>query len=249
MGARIRPEMTRKTLFLASPVRSGSTYIAEEIAYRLQRYGEFEFFDLTRDAFAGLTDSSTAAEIKEVYGKLFEDPRSGWSTTKIHCAGLSIITREARRDPELREAFFGANSRWIIVQRRNKIAQAVSLATARKSDVWHVYGDPESAGDQDVKVGVTEIQKALHAILFDDVYLDALSGMLAPERVIRVTYEDVFGGARKTTAAVAKLCELDVKLGKERHKQVAKIVPSARSVKSSLVEEFTNWLAENYHQV
>jgi hypothetical protein len=238
--------MSRNTLFLASPVRSGSTYIAEEICYRLLRDAGLQYFDLTRDAFSGLTDNSTAAEIKKIHAELFLDP-SGWSTSKIHCAALSVITRESRLDETVREAFFGGKARWIFVHRRDKIAQAVSLATARKTGVWHVYEGQNSGAENNANVTTLEIQEALRAILLDDVYLKALSRNLDPERFINVAYEDVLAGGRRVTAAVIKLCGLDVKLRRDKSRHAAKIVASGGELKKGLADKFAGWLAENYH--
>jgi len=240
--------MTRNTLFIASSVRSGSTYIAEEIAYRLQRDAGFQFFGLTKDAFSELTDHSTAGEIKAIYSGLFLD-KSGWASSKIHCAGLSLITRESRRDAELHEAFFGAKARWIIVRRRNRISQAVSLAHARKSGAWHVYGESPPAADDAAEIAWKEVEDALRAISLDDAYLDAFEMQLAPERVVNILYEDVIKSGRKAASAMIKLCDLSVELKRDKKKQVAKIVAAGGTAKTELSRGFAAWFTENYHQV
>ena len=244
------PEETsgiRNSLFLASAVRSGSTYVAEEIAYRLQRDGGFQFFNLTRDSFSGLTNDSTARDIQNIYRKLFVDT-SGWASSKIHSAALSVITRESRRDPTLYKAFFGPRARWIVVQRRDKIAQAVSLAMARKTRTWHSYSRSKSAEKSAQEVSLMEIEAALRSILLDDVYLEAFSRNLSPKQMIRVNYEDVVSSGRQAAAAVIALCGLDVKLKRDKKKQVAKIVRTGRQMKGRLAEEFAAWLGENYHE-
>jgi len=168
---------------LASSVPSGSTYIAEEIAHRLQRDAGFEFFGLTRDAFETLTDESTADEVKGIYRNLFID-RSGWACSKIHLASLAIITREARRDDALHEAFFGPKARWLIMRRRNKIAQAVSVVAAEKTGAWHVYDSSNTAADSVTNITPKDVEDALREIILDDVYLDAFSRNIPVQRLI-----------------------------------------------------------------
>ena len=234
----------RNTLFLAGAVRSGSTYVAEEIAYRLQRDAGFQFFNLTRDFFATLTANSTAADVQRIYSGLFLDG-SGWASSKIHCAALSIITREARRDATLHKAFFGPKARWIIVRRRDKIAQAASLAVARATGAWHVYSKPEHAAVPEI--GIAEVEAALRSILLDDVYLEAFCHNIIPRHMIRVDYEDLVAGGRAVTAAAIDLCGLHVTLRRERDPQVAKILRTTKSLKSGLAQKFAMWLGENYH--
>jgi hypothetical protein len=240
--------MTRNTLFLASAVRSGSTYVAEEIAYRLQRDGGFQFFDLTRDLFSRLTNNSNSAEIRRIYENLFLDA-SGWASSKIHCAALSIITREARRDQALRKAFFGSKARWIIVRRRDKMAQAVSLAVASRTGAWHAYKKFALRDTEPPEVTFKEIETALHSILLDDVYLEAFARNIATERMIRVDYEDVRDSGRKVADAVIALCGLKVKLRRDKKRQVAKIVRTSRTYKGRLANEFAAWFAENHHKI
>jgi Stf0 sulphotransferase len=236
----------RNTLFLASAVRSGSTYIAEEVAYRLERDAGFQFFGLTRDSFSQLANGSTAADVLNIYGSLFLD-RSGWATSKIHCSALSIITREARRDATVRKAFFGPMSRWIIVRRHDKVAQAVSLAMARKTGRWHVYTPPGPDDGNAQEVTFREIEVALRSVLMDREYLEAFSKNLARQRMLTFDYEDVVASGRLAAAAVIKLCGLKVKLKKDKKRQVAKLVRTERSAKAKLAEKFLIWLAENYH--
>jgi Stf0 sulphotransferase len=238
--------LNRNSLFLASSVRSGSTYVAEEIAYRLHNAAQLQFFNLTRDCFWSLTSRSTAEDVKQIFSGLYVDT-SGWATSKIHCASMSVIKRESYRDESVREAFFGPTARWIFVRRRNVLAQAVSLAAAKKSGAWAVYSQPESAADSNVEISNDEVHRALGNILLDNIFLDTFERSLAPEQVIRVTYEDIEStGGRRVAAAVVEACGLDIALPLTDDGQVAKIVPSSRQRKISIEREFASWFTARH---
>jgi hypothetical protein len=119
---------------------------------------------------------------------------------------------------------------------------------ARKTGAWHVYESPDSSPDSTAEVTTTEINEALRAILMDDIYLEAFSRNLAPDRVINVVYEDVVQGARRATTAVIALCGLDVRLPRDKERKVAKVVPTATDLKVAFAQRFAAWFAENYHE-
>lgn len=130
--------MSEKFLFMASEVRSGSTFFAKLISSSFHKsYGE-EFWDLSRELLSTLKDSSTRDEMLSITRNLYLN-KSGYRSCKIMCAQLSIISREARKDQEIKDIFFGGNTYWIVFRRKNKIKQAISLAMARKSNIYHSY--------------------------------------------------------------------------------------------------------------
>src|SRR4051794_25695333 len=105
----------RKCLFIASEVRCGSTFIAETIAYELNKSFGFELWDLAKEHFSFLDENATPKQALE--------PRpclhlaiSGFVAAKILCKGLSQLHRLAQLSSKVREAFFGDRDYWIILR-------------------------------------------------------------------------------------------------------------------------------------
>lgn len=236
----------RKTLFLASDVRSGSTYIAESLAYCLDRQFGYSFYNLAKELFSHLNDLSSAEKILEIYNTLFLD-ESGWSSSKLMCSSLSIIVRESRRSNAVQLAFFGEAAFWIIVRRRDRIKQAVSLAMARKSGLYHYYGDGEEYPDNKCELGKQEIQEALRAIELSDIYLTVFKQLIPCSQYVEIFYEDFLDNEVKFINQVCQLAGFGDAADPDAYVNLAKLRPTATETKSSYAEEFKFWLLENYH--
>jgi hypothetical protein len=237
----------RNALFIASEVRSGSTYIAEAIAYHFQNSFGYSLFDLTKEHFADLNDQSTAGEILGIYDSLYQDQR-GWVACKIMCPALSIILRESRKSEHVYESLFGAHSHWIIVRRRSKIEQAVSLAFARRTGNWHSYG-ADDASSELLEVRPKDVEDALRAILLSDTYLEALAGFIPDQRKSVVHYEDFLASPLPFIARLSGVLRLPNVGDQVTYVDGTKIRRNAIARKHSAVVEFSSWLTENYHAV
>lgn len=233
-------------LFILSEARSGSTYVAEVIAYSLFETFGIEFWDLAKEPFNHLTDASKANDATIVLDHLFLN-QAGIRCAKLLCGQMSIINREAQADPILHQRLFGPSNFWLVVRRRNPVAQAVSLAHARASGIYHAF---DHALDQ---------PKAVNAVTYDDVYdalkAIALSGhfldLFAPLPVnCRVIwYEDFQADPLPTLRA---LCG-DLALAQSEaiclKPSPAKLVRVGQHDKAQLASSFGRWLLQNYHEV
>lgn len=176
-------------LFIASDVRSGSTYAAESIAYTLNQEAGAQFWDLAQEKFSSLSSRSEAPDILDVYDELWVN-EYGFKSAKIMCASLSIILNRSKQSAKLRRIFFGSRTYWIVVRRRNKIRQAVSLAFAKKSGLFHFYGQGE-AQDAGIQVSDEEVMECFKAILLSDEFLGSFAKKVS--NVAEFHYEDFVG--------------------------------------------------------
>jgi LPS sulfotransferase NodH len=237
----------RKTLFIASEVRSGSTFVAESIAYHFSKVlGEW-LFDLTREPFSHLRDQSSRDDILAIYDSLFSGDQN-WAAAKIMCAALSIMVREARKAEPLRQALFGENAYWIVVRRSAKIRQAVSLAFARKTGAWHVYSADEDA-EHRAQVRLKETEDALRSILLSDAYLTAFSTLISPDRKIEIIYEDFLSNPKPLIAHLHDILGAAPLDGGVIYTDETKIRRKSDDLKRQAESDFSTWFVQNYHDV
>src|ERR1700733_12203280 len=237
----------RKALFIASEVRSGSTFVAESIAYHFSKiFGEW-LFDLTREPFSHIHDQSSHDDILAIYDSLFLGYRD-WATAKIMCAALSIMVREARKAEPVRQALFGENTYWIVVRRRAKIRQAVSLAFARKTGAWHAYSADEDA-EHRVEVRPKETEDALRSILLSDTYLMAFSDLISPDRKIEVIYEDFLSNPKPLIVHLHDILGVAILDGGVIYTDETKIRRKSDDLKRQAENNFGAWFVQNYHEV
>ena len=237
----------RKALIIASEVRSGSTFVAESIAYHFHGLFGDVLFDLTREHFAHLSNKSSHAEILTKFNSLYLG-HQGWVATKIMCAALSIIVREARKADALRQTLFGPHAHWIIVRRRMKVRQAVSLAYARKTGDWHVYSN-EQTGMPKPSVTLGETEQALRSVLLSDIYLETFANSIANDKKIEVFYEDFLSEPLPLIEHVYDVLGLARPDGGVKYVDETKIRREATSQKRQSGSDFNGWLLENYHPV
>lgn len=232
-------------LFIASEVRSGSTYVAESLAYSFSSSYNVDFWDAGKELFSGLNDYSSGMEIMQLLSKIGQNSL-GMRCAKIMCSSLSIICREAKKDPVLQEIFFGEDARWIVIRRKDRIKQAVSLATALASNNWHYYSDPESAPDHQTSVASSAVYDALKMVVLSDDYLENFSRVVARGTVI--FYEDFVQNELTSLKEVIEKLALPLDasaliLGEPKLQQTAKV---AKKVSE---EAFRRYFLENYHKI
>ncbi|WP_334034155.1 Stf0 family sulfotransferase [Burkholderia cepacia] len=236
----------RKTLYIASEVRSGSTFIAESISYYLNERFGYEFWDLAQEKFSGLHAESTANEIIEIQSNLYLNPE-GWASSKIMCKALSIIKRESANSEAVKDAFFGDNAYWIVIRRKNKIQQAISLAMAKKSGLYHYYDDPNNAPDNNISPDSIEIEEALKSILLSDVYLESFANTLAQDRHIEISYEEFLNHKIENINKINMLCNFPIDKETTNEINLAKIKKTSQSEKQKARIKFVDWFLENYY--
>lgn len=236
--------MQRKVLFIASEVRSGSTYFAESLTYELNQNLGFAMWPLAEERFSHLGESSTPEDILETWKGLYLD-RNGFAASKIMCKALSVIQRSARESDDVRQAFFGENTYWIVVRRRDRIKQAVSLAMSIKSGVYHHYGDEEDSPDKGLIVTNAEIELALRMISLSDIYLDAFSSTLAESRLVSCFYEDFMADEVSWLNRVHAMCGFPP-IERGSYVNQAKLKPTAEGTKRTTYEKYRQWFLTNY---
>jgi LPS sulfotransferase NodH/transposase-like protein len=237
----------RKALIIASEVRSGSTFVAESVAYHFHEVFDDVLFGLTKERFADLRETSSHAEILKKFNSLYSG-QQGWVATKIMCAALSIMVRETRKAESLKEAFFGSNAHWIIVRRRKKVSQAVSLAYARKTGDWHVYTTEQTSTDKP-RVTFKETEDALRSILLSDTYLEAFSGLIASDKKIEIFYEDFLSDPTRLIEHVYDVLGIAKPSDGVKYVDRTKIRQEAAGQKRQSECDFNTWLLENYYPV
>ncbi len=234
----------RKCLFIVSEARGGSTYLAETLAYDLNETLGFQLWDLAKEYFRGLDEDTTADDVLQIWGALFLD-RSCFVSAKMLCFSASHLCRLARVSPAVREAFFGPNAYWIVLRRENRIDQAVSLALARKTSVFHFYGDPDASPDRDVKLRPREVLNALSSVMMSDVMLEIFAQSLAPENALSLTYEQFRADELGWINRIRSMCgwaERDPQTFVNR----AKVQRTGREAKEKAKQRFLDYLLTNY---
>lgn len=231
-----------RNLFIASEVRSGSTWVGELLAYFLQEHGCQVAFGLTQETFRDLDESSTAQDACRLFDMLWRDP-TGLATAKLQCASLSLVYREAQQCPELMSRFFGPDTAWIVLRRRDTLRQAVSLAAARRSERYHHYNDTQS--DADLGVGHEDTDDALAAILRSDLFLATFAERNPSNRLLTCEYETVRRQPEAFLRSAFKLCDWDFPQD-PGIADLTKLKPWADRSKAVATEDFGQWLLCNY---
>jgi len=234
----------RKSLFIASEVRCGSTFIAETLAYELNQNFGFELWDLAHERFSHLHDGSTPEDALETWRELYLDG-SGFVSSKIMCKALSVLHRLARESEAVREAFFGEDAHWIVLRRNDRIEQAVSLALASKTKTYHFYDDPGAAPDRDATLTPGEVDCAFKAVALSDVYLEVFAKTPPTERKIAFEYHEFLDDQVGHLNRVHELCGF-TRLHAPSYVNLSKIKRTGGAAKRQASEAFKSWFLENH---
>jgi hypothetical protein len=229
----------RKSLFIASEVRCGSTFVAETIAYELHRSCGYGLWDLAKEKFSFVDANTNADEVLHAWSWLYLDS-CGFVSSKLMCKALSFIYRRAQESDHLREAFFGENAFWIVVRRRDRIEQAVSLALALKTQTFHHYGDPRPTPDDTAELTLKEMDWALKAVSLSDIYLQAFDASLPRERTLSVDYNDFLADEAGYLEKIHALCGFPPFEAAD-YVNESKLKPTGRHVKQFHSEQFRRW--------
>lgn len=234
--------MPVKALFMASEVRSGSTYIAETISYSLfQSYG-IECWDLALEKFSALAEDRRPALAKSILTGIFIS-QGGFRCAKLMVKDIVGLLNAVDEDPSLAESFLSDECAWIIVRRRNKFRQAVSLAYAQTSRVYHHYSDSGEPADQNVVIAPEEVMPHYGAIAVSDDYLGLLANVLP--RCHTVFYEDFMENPRACLTVLLK--ELDIPVDIENLKiGDPKLVVTQNDKKVALEDQFKKYFLSNF---
>lgn len=180
--------------FIASEVRSGSTAIAEYIAYSLEQSFGIQVFDLTKEHFSEVDEFASVEKVSEVFDQLWVN-EVGAKTSKLLAGQIAHVERITRPYPEVNQKLFGNGTFWLIVRRRDKVKQAVSLALARLTGRYHEYEETGEAApdiaDADLNMQILE---ALRAINLSDLFLSNFFD--GKSNTATVYYEDFLGDPR-----------------------------------------------------
>jgi len=161
------------------------------------------------------------------------------------CKTLSLLHRLARMSEDIREAFFGEDAYWVVIRRRDRVEQAVSLALAAKSGTFHYYGHVEPAPDHHTQLTLEEIDWALKAVALSDVYLETFFSSLPRERRVCFYYEDFVRDQIPYLNQIHELCGFP-RLDAVGYVNMSKLRPNGRDIKSAASAHFKHWLLENY---
>lgn len=234
-----------KNIFIASEVRSGSTWVGELIAYFLQQHTGHVAFGLTIESFRALNSESSAAQVCDIFDNLWRDA-SGLATCKLQCASLSVIYRESLISQAVRDRFFGPESVWIVLRRKDTLRQAVSLAAARKVNQYHHY---EAADDETgVDLGALEANDALVAILRSDIFLSTFAERNPSPNLMCDEYNNVRRQPAEFLQSLFALCRWPYPEQVDRA-DLSKLTPWAERAKEQATERFGHWLLCNYARV
>lgn len=161
------------------------------------------------------------------------------------CKALSVIHRNSDTDEDLKDCFFGPDAYWIVIRRRDRIAQAVSLAMARNSGLYHFYGDPTNSPDNQTVVNLEDITSALRAISLSDIYLSAFFDKISPQNSIEIYYEDFMNSEVSHMNEILRMCDLPI-IDENLYINSSKLQKTSESDKINLKSTYADWLLKNY---
>jgi LPS sulfotransferase NodH len=226
-----------KALWMAAEVRSGSTYIAETLAYSFSASFGIDCWALARENFAPLNEDSRPETVRALLGQLYIN-QAGFRSSKLMVKDMGALFRAADAGPALRDEFFVDDCAWIVVRRRNKVRQAVSAALAAASGTYHYYGgsgpDPDSAVDLPMEL----VREAMVAICLSDDYLAMLAARLS--RSITVYYEDFLADPAGWVTAIINQLRIPVDVS-QLQMAPPKLTPTSQSRKADLEQAFADY--------
>lgn len=228
-------------IFVASEVRSGSTMFCETLSYSFNASFEIEFWDIAKEHFSHLNYFSEDVDILDTLNSLWIN-QAGYRSAKLMCRELSIIWSRSIDNIGLREYFFGPDSKWIVIRRKDRLAQAVSLAEARNSGIYHSYEDEGAVVEMEDPN--SKISDALRSIILSDQYLEVFQSNVPG--VVSICYEDFILSPREYLVNIIESFAIPVD-PMELKIESPKLTPRASAQKRSLRKGYEQWfLANNF---
>ncbi len=231
-----------KNLFIASDVRSGSTALGEIVAYTLFKINNLHLWDICKEHFSALDDTSTPEDITAILNTLSVDPLGSVRTSKLMVSSLSVICRYSYI-PSIYDEFFGQNTYWIVLTRRNVLRQAISLAFAEQTGLYHEY---EARPDSGEHPSMQKIKDCLHSVILSNLYLEMFEHKCRNKLVLE--YESF---ERDPGIPIRWVLE-NLNLQPDIHESeicTPKLRKTDQSSKQLLEKEFADWLLKNHHHV
>jgi len=227
-----------RNVFILSEVRSGSTYAAELIAYNFNRRHGHELWPLASEPFQLIGEGATPADLHAALAAIPVGP-GGLRAGMIKCGQMEALEPIIARDESLRHELLGPRSRWLILRRRDQLAQAVSLHCAMCSGSFHDYTPVPSC----VPCSASNLQlhRALWMIARAEEVLRRCEARVSHR--LNWCYEDILGNE----AGFLERCHRFLLGGSGGFGRAAlqrvKLVPAHSQEKLRLRENFADWLA------
>lgn len=131
-------------VFLASTFRSGSSY-----AGHLLWANGLDGLHLEKFAVFERESPETDQHFMELVEQVFSTAHGSTFTSKFMWSHLEWFCRLVAPDqsPEQTCEILFKNSKWLYIERQDKIDQAISFWRAKQTDLWHVFEHDEQKND------------------------------------------------------------------------------------------------------
>lgn len=223
-----------KNLFIASEVRSGSTVIAESLAYSLYESYGVECWQIAHEHFSIMQYNRKNSNAQDIVSSLFIN-QFGFRCGKWMVNDLKYLFQSIRNGNRYDEQLIAEHTAWIIVLRKDIVRQSISSAYAKLSGVYHHYGSPEDCADADLELVYENVRLGFREILTSNYYLNAFSRKI--QRGCVTYYEDYIVNPKQELIRV--LDELKMPLDLSILRMVdPKLRQTAQEVKSAWRERF-----------
>lgn len=231
-----------KALFIASEVRSGSTYAAEAIAYSFAESFGVECWGLAHEKFAVLNGDCQPAKVRAILNELFIN-QAGFRCSKLMVKDLTVIFRAIDEDETIAEDFLSSSCAWIIVRKKNKFRQAVSLSYAEASGVYHNYTAEDSAPDYNISISPQDVKRRYLALAASDDYLSLFA--TKARRSVTIFHEDFVEDPLSTIKHIISSLNLPFDSQAVEY-STPKITPTAQTGKRQLEKDFREYFLRNF---
>ncbi|MBY0255917.1 MAG: hypothetical protein K2X54_31800 [Methylobacterium organophilum] len=201
-----------------------------------------DFWPLTKEGFASILEDPSHGVADNMLHCMYKN-NVGYRSSMIKIGHLAAIFTSIGADREVRQKFFGDNSSWLIVRRRNLIRQAISLAYASRSGLYHYYGDADQAEDRNINISPADVMPHFKSIVASDAYLNVLERRLARHHT--VFYEDFVEDPEFHVREIMRNLSLPGDLG-QLVLGKPKLIPTAQDEKRMMELEFEELLLSGY---
>jgi len=189
------PQKPKTSYAILTPPRSGSTYLCDLLDSTAIAGHPSEHIRLATQELS----LNCSFDYLNLLGNLMEH-----RTTSNSVFGTKLIShflfelRQAK--PDFKEVF-KAIDRFILLIRKDKVAQAVSLVLAQTTEVWHIHNNAKKASYQSqldsIEINDELLDNVEQKVIFIKQQEDRLKRVLANHKVepLLVVYEDILDDA------------------------------------------------------